>query len=102
MKPFRVCLYQIQAHSGPTKNSECVQLMLIRSILQINLGICLKNPKKHIQFDTVMKDRVRHDMVIRWQFTVSVSINVYNLWRGPIVSTLYIDPIHCYGLYQDE
>ena len=42
--------------------------------------LCLKNPKKHIWSDTSIKDHVRHDMVIRWQCTISVSVNVYNLW----------------------
>lgn len=56
---------------------------------------CLKNPKNHIQSDIVMKDHVRHDKVIRWKATLSVSINVYNLWWGPIASALYIDSMDC-------
>ena len=39
--------------------------------------VCLKNPKNHIWYDSVMKDHIRHDKAVRWQVTLSVTINVY-------------------------
>ena len=43
---------------------------------------CLKNPEKHTRSDNIIKDHVRHDKVIRWQYTMSVSVNLYNLRPG--------------------
>ena len=55
--------------------------------------VCLKNPKNHIWYDSVMKDHIRHDKAVRWRVTLSVTINVYLPHR---LCILY----RHYGLYE--
>jgi hypothetical protein len=73
-----------------TQQPPYILVKLLRTkIQQLSDLPCRKNRKNHIWYDSVMKDHIRHDKVVRWRVTLSVTVNVYILNRLHQVYRLY-------------